>query len=38
MKNYGVIECDPLLLTGLDGTVSYDFYLLLNYLFDTLAV
>jgi hypothetical protein len=22
VKKYGVIECDPLILTGLDGTVS----------------
>lgn len=26
MKNYGVIECDPIVLAGLDRTVSYFFF------------
>lgn len=31
VKNYGVIECDPLVLMGLDKTVSHNIALILPF-------
>ena len=37
VKNYGVIECDPIVLAGLDRTVSFRFllYIFISFLFLT---